>query len=177
VSPIDISDSVAKKTVTFDRPITGKELIDAVRSTCAGAGGAKFYETKRYDDGWQHLVGQSSSTPYENLLVTPDRENAYIEPDKTYSEAVVLRHDAPSSGSRTLGRYGVEQEVQSVLDFADSLERSVKHGPEIAAGLSRGLPPRGAATVSSRDVKDPARSDAWGRSRTWDTRRANDLGV
>ena len=50
---VDISGSVAKKTVHFDQPMRGSDLIAAVRATA----GADFHEEKKYDDGMLHLVG------------------------------------------------------------------------------------------------------------------------
>jgi hypothetical protein len=135
---IDISESNVRQTVRFDRPVKGKDLIEAVRATCA-AKGSEFSETKRYDDGWLHAVGQSSPAEYENLLVTPDRENAFIEPDKTYAEAVVLRHDGGHAGMRTLARFGIEDEVQAAVEFAETLQRTVQHGPEAGTAISRAL--------------------------------------
>jgi len=135
---IDISDSNVRQTVRFDRPVKGKDLIEAVRATCA-AKGSEFSETKRYDDGWLHAVGQRSHAAYENLLVTPDRENPFIEPDKTYSEAVVLRHDSANAGTRTLARFGIEDEVKAAVEFAETLQRTVQHGPEAGTSIARAL--------------------------------------
>ncbi|TDO60782.1 hypothetical protein EV651_10754 [Kribbella sp. VKM Ac-2571] len=137
---IDISGSNVRQTVRFDRPIKGKDLIDAVRATCA-AKGSDFSETKRYDDGWLHAVGQSSHAEQQQLLVAPDRDNAFIKPDKTYTEAVVLRHNFPRAGTRTLARndFDVEDEVREVIEFADALQRTVQHGPDAGKAMSRGL--------------------------------------
>ena len=147
--PMDISQSQVKQTVRFERPIKGTQLIDAVKATCE-ANGKEFSETKKYDDGWLHAVGQRSSYPSENLLVTPDRGNAFIEPDKMYTEAVVLRHDGAARGIRSAVRSSIEAEVDAVVGFAGSLQRTVQHGPEAAADLARGPVSRGAETGTAR---------------------------
>ncbi|MFF0340620.1 hypothetical protein [Kribbella sp. NPDC004875] len=147
---MDISDSPVKQTITFDRPILGSQLIDAVKATCE-ANGSEFSETKKYDDGWLHMVGRTSYDSAENLLVTPDRENAYIEPGKTYTEAVVLRHDGESRGTRSLARTSIETEVAKTLEFAEALQRTVQHGPQATAGLSRDQATRGADAAVSTD--------------------------
>jgi hypothetical protein len=158
---LDITDSVAKKTVKFDREITGSELIAAVKATCA-ARGKDFHEDKRYDDGWLHVVGQAGRSSKDGLLVTADKENPYIEPDKSYSSAVVLRHGSASQGTRTMERVTVEDEVQSVLDFAEDLDRTVRFGPEANAGLSRG-PARGAESGTARTTLDDGARGGWGQ--------------
>ncbi|RZT26716.1 hypothetical protein EV649_0463 [Kribbella sp. VKM Ac-2569] len=84
-------------------------------------------------------MGQSSHAEYENLLVTPDRENAFIEPDKTYTEAVVLRHNGEHGGMRTLARFDVEDEVKAAVEFAETLQRTVQHGPDAGTSISRAL--------------------------------------
>jgi hypothetical protein len=155
--PIDISGSIVKQSVKFDRPIRGRQLIEAVKQTCE-AKGSKFSETKEYDDGWRHAVGQSSSTPYENVLVTPNRTDAFIEPDALYSEAVVLRHDSAAGGTRTLARYTVENEVDSVVQFAESLQRTVNHGPGTAVGVTRSPQTRAEEADTSLAPGDAARS-------------------
>ncbi|MFI7066960.1 hypothetical protein ACIBL3_38590 [Kribbella sp. NPDC050124] len=175
---IDLSESVAMKTVTFDRPITGKELIDAVRATCeSGAGraddygsryggGDGFYEDKKYDDGYLHVVGRSSSTPYQNLLVTPTKESAYINPEETYASAVVVRHDHTARGSQTLGRFGVDDEINSVIEFSERLAHTVEHGRHLGGELSRD--PRGPAVDGRAD--QPVRAED--AAKTWGPRSA-----
>ncbi|MEU4601755.1 hypothetical protein AB0F43_02130 [Kribbella sp. NPDC023972] len=169
---IDLTDSVAKHKVTFDRPITGQELIDAVRATCAQAPGhadgyrtgnnSSFYEDKRYDDGYLHVVGRSSSLEYENLLVTPDKTSAYIDPKKTYQSAVVVRHDQPATGTRTTGRYSRDDEINSTIAFAERLEHTVRHGPSVDAERSRDpLAPAG----SPRRVQAEDSAKTWGDAR------------
>lgn len=148
---IDISESNVRQTVRFGRTVLGQDLIDAVRATCA-AEGSSFSETKRYDDGWLHAVGRSSHSEYENVLVTPDRENPYIDPKKSYTEAVVLRHGV-GGGTRTLARFSVEREVEATVKFAQDLQRTVEYGP--AAGQ---------ATERGRDADVQAQSGPdWGR--------------
>jgi hypothetical protein len=154
--PIDISGATVKQTVRFDRPIRGDQLIDAVRRTCE-ANRSKFSETKEYDDGWRHAVGQSSSAPYENLLVAPNRTDAFIEPNAQYTEAVVLRHDG-GYGSRTMARFTIEDEVESAVRFAESLQRTVNHGPGTSAGMTRAPQTRGEEADTSLNAGDPARS-------------------
>lgn len=154
--PIDISGATVKQTVTFDRPIRGEQLIDAVRRTCE-ANRSKFSETKEYDDGWRHAVGQSSSAPYENLLVTPNRTDAFIEPNTLYNEAVVVRHD-DGYGTRTMARYTIEDEVDSAVQFAQSLQRTVNHGPGTSAGVSRAPQTRAEEADTSLAAGDAARS-------------------
>lgn len=147
---VDISGSVAKKTVTFDQPMRGSDIIEAVRATA----GDKFFEQKKYDDGMLHLVGQSSSTPYQNLVVTPNKTDAYISPDQMYESAVVVRQDV-QGGTRTMARYDVDHEIDAVLKFSEGFAESARRiqngGPErsrdpyaAAAGAVRTNPTRAA---------------------------------
>lgn len=157
---IDISESVAKNTVKFDRAISGEDLIAAVRAACGNAP-ERFHQEKTYDDGYRYVVGQTSHAPDENLLVTPDKTNAYIEPDKTYESAVVIRHDRPSRGSRTLARENVDRDIKAVLDFSERLEQAVRHGRD--AGFDRSMDPI-ARVGGPRPVHAEDTAKDWGSS-------------
>lgn len=168
IDQADLRDSVAKQTVKFGRPITGRELVAAVQSTCQNGSGS-FYESKKYDDGWLHAVGQKSRNPADNLLVTPDRETPYIVPDKTYSEAVVQRYDSPDRGAQTMARLYVEDEVSAVVDFAKSLKQTVERGAEAGTDRSREVDAREAGAGTSQPAAgiswpDPAQTRAGDRS-------------
>ncbi|MEV0288091.1 MULTISPECIES: hypothetical protein [unclassified Kribbella] len=181
---IDLSESVAMKTVKFDRPVTGQELIDAVRATCESENGRAdefgsrrgggFHEEKKYDDGYLYVVGRSSSTPYKNLLVTPDKDSAYIKPGETYASAVVVRHDHAAQGHQTLGRFSVDDEIDSVLEFSEQLAHTVRHGRHLGGEMARdprgpGVDDRGEQVVRAEDTaktwgpRSAARTQGTGR--------------
>jgi hypothetical protein len=168
---VDLSDSIARKTVHFGQSLSGRELIEAVKAAC----GDSFHQEMRYDDGERYLIGQRSAYPYENLLVTPSKTSASIDPEETYDSAVVVRHDALSPGSMYSVRYDRGFEIRAVLDFAEKLPQFLpggqqQVGPEVsrdpyapAAGATRrdaaaqARPGHGTPTAGARDTqtRDP----------------------
>ncbi|WP_328998782.1 hypothetical protein OHA18_30570 [Kribbella sp. NBC_00709] len=144
---IDLSDSPARKTVEFGRAITGQELIDAVEKACEQTRGAVFKE-QILDEDIVYLVGRQGWNDADNLLVTPDKTTAYIDPEATYESAVVVRHDRPVAG-RTYdesGPYTRDQEIQSVRAFSEKLTQAVR--PEQDPALAKGLNPNALTAVS-----------------------------
>ncbi|HET6737295.1 MAG TPA: hypothetical protein VFH76_00120 [Kribbella sp.] len=135
---IDISQSVAMKTVEFGGPISGQDLIDAVEKACQQAGGS-LYKEKILDEDIRYLVGRRGWNNADNLLVTPDKTTAAIDPGKTYERAVVVRHDQPVARDwdDESGPYTRDQEIDSVLGFQEKLAVAVRE--QQAARLEQGL--------------------------------------
>ncbi|WP_350280788.1 hypothetical protein [Kribbella sp. HUAS MG21] len=144
---IDISDSIAKKTVKFGRPIKGSELIEAVRRACGDE--RSFVQEHRYDDGHLYAVGRSSGYEYENVLVTPTKNDAYLKPDEQYESAVVVSHDL-GGGQRFGSRAADGAEIDAVLEFADQLEQQVTSGRQEDLGRGRDPYAPAAGAVSRR---------------------------
>ncbi|TCC05476.1 hypothetical protein [Kribbella soli] len=162
---MDLSDSPARKTVEFGRAITGQELIDAVEKTCEQAGGA-LYKEKILDEDIMYLVGRQGWNDADNLLVTPDRTTAPIAPEKTYTSAVVVRHDQPVAGREydESGPYTRDQEIQSVVTFSEKLAQAVRQQQE--PGLEKGLNPNALTVVSRPAPGSAAEAADWHRRDT-----------
>jgi hypothetical protein len=166
---IDISESVAKKTVRFDRSVRGSELIEAVRAACTdesaqqsrGYGdGTSFYEDRRYDDGDCYLIGQQSAQPHQNLLVTPNKTDVYIRPEEYYDSAVVVSHDL-GGGQRYAVRVSRDDEINAVVEFAGKLPQYVRAGQQQDAGRSRD--PYAPAAGAVRRQPDSPQASPWRR--------------
>lgn len=160
---VDLSDSVARQTVTFDRPITGQQLVDAVEQACEATNSSLFRE-QILDEDIMYLVGRRGSwSDAENLLVTPNKTAAAIELDATYESAVVVRHDRPVAGRMydESGPYTREQEIQSVRTFAGKLAQAVRRRQE--PGLEKGLNPAGPTMVASTPTHGADAAADWRR--------------
>jgi len=156
---IDISDSVAKKTVKFGRSVTGNELIEAVRATCPDD--KSFVKQHSYDEGDLYVVGQSSSYGDRNLLVTPTKTDPYIRSDGSYDSAVVVSHDL--GGARYSVRSDSEPEIKAVLDFAEKLPQHLPSRRQEDLGRARDPYAPAAGAVAGRTdatTASPWRSDA-----------------
>ncbi|MET9313731.1 hypothetical protein ABZX12_18115 [Kribbella sp. NPDC003505] len=150
---IDISDSIAKKTVKFDRPLKGSEVIEAVRAACGDD--RSFVQQHRYDDGHLYAVGRSSSYEYDNVLVTPNKTDAYIRADETYDSAVVVSHDL--GGGQRYGVRGSDgAEIEAVLEFAGQLEQHLPSGRQEDLGRGRDPYAPAAGAVARRPDAAPA---------------------
>ncbi|MFF0340619.1 hypothetical protein [Kribbella sp. NPDC004875] len=165
---VDLSDSPAMKTVEFGRAITGRQLVDAVEKACEQAGGGAYKE-KVLNEDVMYLVGRRGWNDCDNLLVTPDKTTATIDPAASYTSAVVVRHDQPVKGRMydESGPYTRDQEIRSVVDFSEHLAQAVAQQPEPA--LQKGLAPN-ALTGVTRPVQDPvagsrSESSAWSPQR------------
>lgn len=132
----------------FGRAITGQELIDAVEKACEQSHGGGLYKEKILDEDIMYLVGRRGWNDADNLLVTPDKTTAPIEPEKTYTSAVVVRHDQPVAGREydESGPYTRDQEIQSVVAFSERLAQTVRQQQEPA--LEKGLNPTALTAVS-----------------------------
>ena len=151
---IDISDSVAKKTVQFGRSVKGSDLIEAVRAACTDD--KSFVQQHTYDDGVLYVVGQSSSYSDQNLLVTPTKTDAYIRSDEYYESAVVVSHDL-GGGTRYAVRSSGDAEIRAVLEFAERLPQHLPSGQQEDLGRSRDPYAPAAGAVASRpDTTRPA---------------------
>lgn len=159
---IDVNGSIAKKTVPFDRPLTGADLMLAVQAAVRAKGG-RYYEEKVYDDGVAYVVGRTGWNG-EHVLVTPDKTSALIDPERTYDSAVVVRHDRPVEGNQySEGMPATrEQEIESVISFSDHLATAVREQQQSgleggrdpnapAAQAARGNPTRAAAAAAQRE--------------------------
>jgi hypothetical protein len=160
---VDLSDSVAMKTVEFDRPITGQQLVDAVEKACEATNSSMFRE-QVLDEDIMYLVGRHGRwSDADNLLVTPNKTSAAIELGATYGSAVVVRHDRPVAGRMydESGPYTRDQEIQSVRTFADELAQAVRRLQE--PGLEKGLNPAGPAIVTSNPATGADVASDWRR--------------
>jgi len=149
---IDISDSSAKKTVTFDQPLSGRQIIEAVRAAC----GSSYAEQQRYDDGELFLVGQSSRNLDHNVLVTPTKNDAYLSPDAKYTSVVVVHHEALAPAMPHSVNPRVDAQIQAVLNFAAKLPNFLP-GAEQQAGPGLARDPYAPAAGATRHA-DTAQS-------------------
>lgn len=131
---VDLSNSIAKKTVHFGRSLRGQELIDAVGAQWRPLTSGDVVRRRRALPD-----SQRSAYPYENLLVTPSKTSAFVDPEETYDSAVIARHDALSPGEGFSAGYSQRSEVQAVLDSAGKLPRFLPGG-RAGTGWPRGLP-------------------------------------
>lgn len=138
---IDIRDSIAKKTVTFGRPIKGSELVEAVRAACGDD--RSFVQEQRYDDGHFVAAGQyHREVDNRAVLVAPTKTDPWIRTDETYESAVVV--------SRSPGDTALDQDtaIRAVLKFADRLEQrlATERQDELGRGRDPYAPAAGAVT-------------------------------
>lgn len=154
---IDINGSIAKKTVPFDRPVTGAELMLAVQAAVQSKGGS-YYEEKIYDDGVAYVVGRTGWNG-EHVLVTPDKTSALIDPDRTYDSAVVVRHDHPiASHQYSEGMPATrDHEIAAVVSFSDHLATAVREQQQ-QTGVDAGRDPNAPAAQAARG--NPTRAAA-----------------
>jgi hypothetical protein len=151
---VERDESRVKKTVHFDRPIKGSDLVEASRAACNEPpdpnvpGGHRFHQDRTYNDGYRYRIGQTSSHPARNLLVTPNDTDDFFRPDQFYDSAVVSRHDHP--GTRFAVRVHLEQEIAAVEDFTERLSRHLPAGLQENAGRSRDPYAPAAGAVTSR---------------------------
>ncbi|GAA3141800.1 hypothetical protein JOF29_000589 [Kribbella aluminosa] len=151
---IDISDAVAKKTVNFGRSIQGKELVEAVRAAC-GEDERSFHQEHRYDDGHVYVAGRKSSSPSENVLVTPTKSDPYIRADEFYDSAVVVSHDH-GGGNRLAVRESPDAKIDAVLEFSGKLKAQVASQSPEQTGRERGPYAPAAGAVTKRPEGAPA---------------------
>ncbi|WP_329003653.1 hypothetical protein OHA18_10025 [Kribbella sp. NBC_00709] len=158
------AESIIKKTVHFDRPIKGSDLVNAVRAACDEPGrpdeygGRDFYQDHGYDDGHRYRIGQTSSHPDRHLLVRPNDTEDFFRPEQFYDSAVVVPHRHP--GSAWAVRTSQDDKIAAVQDFADRLSRHLPAGRQDDAGRDPYAPARGAVT-SHPETK--AESGPWRR--------------
>lgn len=154
---VERDESIIKKTVHFDRPITGSDLVAAVRSACdepaqpGEYGGRRFYEDRRDNDAAPHRIGQTSLHPDQHLLVAPSDTEEFIRPEQFYDSVVVSTHRHPGSAWAVGGR--PEHQLAAVEEFTERLSRHLPDGLQGNSGRSRDpyAPARG-ATASLPDT-------------------------
>lgn len=120
-----MSNPLALMTVTLPRPITGSELMAAVKELSHsddGYLGTSFEVSQRFDNGEIFTIGQFSKYPYNQLLVAPSKEQHGVRPDETYGQVEVMSHVWPGR-ERFLVGYDNSDVVDSVRDFAQKLEQ------------------------------------------------------
>jgi hypothetical protein len=157
---VDISDAQITTTVSFGRPVTGNELMQAVQAT---AGDGYFAERS---DGGSYLVGQTSGYPYQCLLVTPNETDALVDPGKSYDSAAVIRHDAAERRSTYLVGYSTDREIDTVRRFAEQLRQHLG-GNERAGGVDASRDPYAPAWGAvSEKLGGPAQAGSTGHHTT-----------
>lgn|GEM_PF-2482254 len=113
----------ASVTVNFSRPLTGAELIAAIKAI-SEANGERFESVHQFDDGDAYLIGQSSGYPYRQVRVSPSREEETIRPSSSYDQVVVQNH---SWGGMVFAvGYSEGAVVKAVCDFGDMLRQHVE---------------------------------------------------
>ncbi|MFF0340618.1 hypothetical protein [Kribbella sp. NPDC004875] len=144
VQPVVLSETATRQAVQFERPTTGRELITSIKACCVPESmyGTQYYEAAN-PDGSQIVAGQSSGLAHKSLVVIPIGGEGYIDPDATYTGAIVANHHlAVPWQHRFPVRSTVEDEFQSVGEFAARLDRSVRQQNLASLALDRS-PARG----------------------------------
>ena len=119
-----MSNPLALVTVTFSRPITGSELMEAVKelSHCGEDYlGTSFEASQRFDNGEVFTISRYSRYPSKQLLVAPSTEQHEIRLDETYGQIEVMSHSWPKE--RFAVGYEESAVVSTVRDFAQRLEQ------------------------------------------------------
>jgi hypothetical protein len=147
-----VEGSANGQSVQFDRPVTGRELMAAVRASCKDEGyGTKYYESAQ-DGGSRYVVGQTSGLAYKSLVVAPDGGDGSIDPQRTYTAATVATHALAEPGQRQYPtRHTPQDEAEAVGEFAQSLQQNLRQQYAAAVGLDRGH----IARVTEADLSDP----------------------
>lgn len=152
---IDISGSVAKHTVTFDRDLTGAQLIAAVQATCERSG-EKYHEEKEYDDGWRVTVGRASAQLERSLVVGADKATPFLDPDTTYGSAVIAYYELPDGSRLRPQNYSIENVVDSIKQFGQDLREVAEADREPGLDRSRDPIAPAAGAVASRPAETAA---------------------
>ncbi|GAA1614393.1 hypothetical protein GCM10009742_77170 [Kribbella karoonensis] len=130
VIDIDLRNSPAIHTVTFDQAASGQQVIAAVR-TVTERGGDQFFENEVYRDGWRHVVGRASEDPERSLVVAAHENTPYLDPHMRYSRVKLAyqplptaapgnEHSAPDPNTPD-----VRDIVASMQQFGDELRQQV----------------------------------------------------
>lgn len=110
-------------TVMLPEPVSGDELIDAVRTLSNGGEGTDFWLDKRHDGlGDVYVIGQVSQNLYDQIQVIPTptlRRVIWIREDQTYISIDVVSHPWPVG--YTAGSDSHADAVMAVGRFADEL--------------------------------------------------------
>ena len=119
-----MSTPLAAVTVELPHPVSGAELIGAVK-TVVGDGdeygyAPRFIQEHRFDNGDVYVIGQYSKYPYDQLLVSPTREKEGFRPEQPYDKVEVMTTSWP--GSIFPVGYSEDAPVQSARHFAEQLK-------------------------------------------------------
>lgn len=117
-------------TVTFPHPVTGAELMGAVKSAIESKDNnyRQFRNEQRYDNGdVSFIIGHASGYPYEHIVIAPTQELLEIRPDETYESVVVMSHSWPVS--TYLVGYGDDAPINVVRKFAEMLQLHFSESP------------------------------------------------
>jgi hypothetical protein len=114
----------ARATVTLPRPITGSELVGAIRAVITAKaerdGSAKYAEEHLYRDANVYIVGQTSGYIASQLRVRPKDGKRYISLDGVYETLVVESCRWPEGGGYMSMVYD-DDYIKAVLQFVEDL--------------------------------------------------------
>lgn len=119
---------MASVTVSLEHPITGAELMNAVKAV-AEQNGKEFYTAHDYVDGDIYQIGQVSGYPDDHLLISPAGDEESVRPEASYDKVSVASHQWPVS-IYLIGYSDREAAfISSVRTFATALEQHLSGAP------------------------------------------------
>ncbi|MGC4944161.1 hypothetical protein [Kribbella sp. DT2] len=149
-----LANSDAKQTVEFDRPVTGREVVAAMKERC----GSKYTQDESWDDRPLIAPGyRSRHNPWQNVYVTPDRETVHFDLDQRYEKVVVQRYEE-EFGFSPGGPEATGEDLRDlVVDFGESLKDTIDRLAEAAgAEQARGVAERGVEAGSQPGAEQSA---------------------
>lgn len=126
-----MSEPLAIVTVTFPRPVTGSELMAAVRALSDEPSASnRFALSQRYHDGDLFMIGQSSGSPDRHLCVVPSPELPWLRLDDLYDQVSVMSYAWSRSKAVQADWNTDSRVVDCVRSFAQRLGQyfATQHG-------------------------------------------------
>jgi hypothetical protein len=112
-----MSEPIACYTVQFSRPVTGTDLMEALKVVATQKRVRFFAEEIDGTDACN--IRLASNRPYEVVDVSPSPEDRGILPGGEYEQVVVMSHSLPENPN--LGGHDFGASHRSVRKFAEAI--------------------------------------------------------
>jgi hypothetical protein len=154
---LNIARAEAVVRVDLGGEFSYRQIKDMVRAVCSSGEGTTFFETTVTAPGSDKespVLGQHSTSPTNNLFVTPDMSSPSFDRDATYSSLTVIGHEQAEWGQvvHAVRVYPWER-GQHASDLAQRLWRAFDRGINDFEARNAALAHQNAADVT------PGRSD------------------